>query len=364
MSDKTKNIVVTIVFLSLIILIFVFNILKQDTKISLTERRKLAKFPEITAKRIINGTFSEEFEKYTTDQIIKREEFRKLKAMTEFKVFLKKDNNNIYEKNGSIIKLEYPLNEQSVLNVSKKINEINNNYLGNAKIYYSIIPDKNYFSDEKEYIKMDYERLQNLMKENIKNAEYINIFDELKLEDYYLTDIHWKQENLQKVANKIAEKMNFKERLKTPYTKKDLTDFEGTYAGQLPLGNKKDRISILTNEIIEDAITYNYENNKQSSIYDLEKLNSYDKYDIYLSGPTPLLTITNLKAEIDKELIVFRDSFGSSIIPLFTEGYSKITLVDIRYMRSKDLEKYIEFKNQDILFLYSTTVLNNSMTLK
>jgi len=61
---------------------------------------------------------------------------------------------------------------------------------------------------------------------------------------------------------------------------------------------------------------------------------------------------------------VVRDSFASSLIPLFTEAYRKITLVDIRYMRSKEIEKYIELKDQEVLFLYSTLILNNSSTLK
>ena len=66
----------------------------------------------------------------------------------------------------------------------------------------------------------------------------------------------------------------------------------------------------------------------------------------------------------DKELIIFRDSFGSSIAPLLIDGYSKITLVDIRYLHPNILESYIEFDSQDVLFLYSTSVLNNSETIK
>lgn len=61
---------------------------------------------------------------------------------------------------------------------------------------------------------------------------------------------------------------------------------------------------------------------------------------------------------------MFRDSFGSSLAPLFIEGYKKITLVDIRYMHPNMLEQFIEFNNQDVLFIYSTSVLNNSEMLK
>lgn len=364
MSDKTKNIVVTVGFILLLLIILTANILKTPTKISITERRSLSKFPEITVKRLLDGSFSKEFEKYSTDQIVGRENFRKLKAMTEFKAFLKKDNNNLYMYDNNIIKIEYPLNEQSILNATKKINKINDNYLRNSKVYYSIVPDKNYFTNSEEYIKMDYERLENLMQENISNAEYIDVFDTVNLKNYYVTDIHWKQEELLNTVDKISKEMDFNERITIPYRKQYITDFEGLYAGQLPIKTKRDSINILTNNIIEDAIVYNYENEKETYIYDFEKLKSYDKYDIYLSGATPLIEIRNANAKTDKELIVFRDSFASSLIPLFVEAYNKIVLIDIRYISSNILDKYIEFNNQDVLFIYSTTVLNNSFTFK
>ena len=98
-------------------------------------------------------------------------------------------------------------------------------------------------------------------------------------------------------------------------------------------------------------------------MYDKDKLSSRDLYDVFLSGPVSVLTVENPAANTDKELIVFRDSFGSSIAPLLSEGYAKITLVDIRYLRADLLERFIEFKNQDVLFLYSTSVLNHSETL-
>lgn len=211
---------------------------------------------------------------------------------------------------------------------------------------------------------MNYEKMEEIMAQSLKEMEYIPIFDCLELQDYYVTDIHWKQENLQKVVDRISSKMNFRDRIHTNYTKQDIIEFDGVYAGQLAVKTAKDKICISTNEMIENATVYNHENKKETKIYDKEKLSSNDKYDIYLSGPTPLITITNPNGEQGKELVVFRDSFASSLVPLFTEAYSKITLVDIRYMRSKDIGNYIELKNQDILFIYSTTVLNNSSTFK
>ena len=158
--------------------------------------------------------------------------------------------------------------------------------------------------------------------------------------------------------------MGFQNRLTIPYEKEEIIEFDGVYAKEIPFITKKDKISILTNDILKNAKVYHYENGKETKIYDKQKIDSNDKYDIYLSGNTPLITITNPHAQTQKELLVFRDSFASSLIPLFTEAYSKITLVDIRYMRSKDIEKYIELKDQEVLFLYSTLVINQSNVLK
>ena len=77
-----------------------------------------------------------------------------------------------------------------------------------------------------------------------------------------------------------------------------------------------------------------------------------------------LLTIENPLAETDRELVIFRDSFGSSIAPLLVPGYAKVTLADIRYLPSSQIGKFITFTDQDVLFLYSAPVLNNSDTLK
>ena len=42
MNDKIKDIVVTLVFLFTIISLFLINVIKKDTDISIAERRKLA----------------------------------------------------------------------------------------------------------------------------------------------------------------------------------------------------------------------------------------------------------------------------------------------------------------------------------
>ena len=94
-------------------------------------------------------------------------------------------------------------------------------------------------------------------------------------------------------------------------------------------------------------------------------MTSGSPYDIFLSGATALLTLENNSNTSGKELIMFRDSFGSSLAPLLIEKYSKITMVDLRYIGSKYLESVLNLSgNEDVLFIYSNVIINNSFTLK
>ena len=126
--------------------------------------------------------------------------------------------------------------------------------------------------------------------------------------------------------------------------------------------NKDIVLSLLST--IKNSKTYNYETKKENKVYNMEKINSLDKYDIYLSGATPVLKIENPENKTGNELIIFRDSYASSLVPLFIPKYSKITLIDTRYISPKLLPNYVEFNNQDILFMYSTLIINNSYSLK
>lgn len=296
------------------------------------------------------------------DNFYKRETFRKLKTSVELDVLKKQDVNKIYKYNDFLVEQIYPLDEKSVTNLTNKINYIKDSYLNETnKIYYSIIPDKNYYTDN-NHLKLDYDKMKQIMQNNLKGLQYIEIFQDLKLDSYYYTDSHWKQEKLQNVAKTIAENMNFS--ITQNYNEQKVATFKGVYAGQLPINTKSDEIRILINSTIGYANVYNYETKEQGEIYNFKKLNGYDKYDIYLSGATPLIEISNSNNKENKTLIIFRDSYASSLAPLLTEGYSKITLVDTRYISPKILNEYVDFENADILFLYSTLVINSSMALK
>ena len=330
-----------------------------------SERRKLAQRPALSLEVISDGSFMTGFEKYTLNQFPLRNQFRTLKAYTIYHVFGQLDNHDIYIKDGYAAKLEYPLHTDSLEHATDQFEYIYEKYLMDKKmdIYLSIVPDKSYFLAEKYgYLSMDYKELCHIMQNSMDYANYIDITKTLDITDYYKTDTHWRQEKLPETAAVLAESMGAS--ISGNYTEYALDlPFYGVYYGQSALPLPPETLYYLSNDVLDSCIVTNHEDQTIGGIYNMEKKSGKDPYEIFLSGPRSLITIENPNYKSDRELIIFRDSFGSSIAPLLAEGYAKITLVDIRYLRADLLDRFIEFKNQDVLFLYSTSVLNHSETL-
>lgn len=367
MNNKLKNYIIIICFIGIIYSFTLAGILLRDTDISYSERRELAKPPSYSTERLLSGDYFKEYEKYLLDQFVLREEFRGMKAFTRFNIFKQMDNNKIYIVDGNINKLEYPLNEKAIINAANKLNEVYKKYLQSKNVSYAIIPDKNYFvAKENGYLSMDYERLLELMEQNVHDMNYIDVFHSLSLEDYYKTDIHWSQDRIVDIADLLLKRMNNKDyTTDIRYTQKSLYPFYGSYYGQAALKLEPDTLVYLTNEMLENAAVYDHIDKTYSKVYVEDEFGTIDSYNFFLSGAKSILTITNPESATDKELIIFRDSFGSSIAPLLLKGYSKITLVDLRYMATDLLGNYIDFSGeQDVLFLYNTIILNNSYMLK
>ena len=364
---KRKTSLFTVILLAGFLFGFaVFAWIKPSDEQSQSERRNLAQLPAFSLSGFADGKWTENFESYTLDQFPLRERFRTLKSLVTLGVFRQKDNNGVYLADGYVAKLEYPMNEASIRHMQERFQFVYDKYLKgtNVKPYLSVIPDKNYFlSEQNGYPALDYIAFFERIQKSLPWAKYIDLTESLTVSDYYKTDIHWRQEQLLPAAKTLASAMGAE--ISDDFTEKTLErDYYGLYYGYAALPISPEKISYLTNETIENAVVANFETGKTGSVYDMEKAAGKDPYEMFLSGSVSLLTIENPNAETDKELVIFRDSFASSLAPLLLEGYKTITLVDIRYLPSARLGSFLEFSDQDVLFLYSVPVLNNSEMIK
>ena len=353
MKDK----IITFTFIGCLFFFAIFQFILPDKEISASERRKLTTFPEVE----LTSEYITKVDKYLLDHFPFRDDFRSLKANFNYKVLNKLDNNDIYLKDNYIFKSEYPTNEKNIAKFKEVITKIESLLTEKNKTYMMLIPDKNYYLEEKNFLQLDYDYIYNEIGK--LGISEIDIRDIMELNDYYETDTHWKQERIEKVVKKMSEVMDFDYEVQE-YTENKYDKFYGVYYGESAINRKPEVLTYLTNDTINNVTVKYLENKKLTTIYNLEKLKGLDGYEVYLDGASSFIEIENKNSKSNKELIIFRDSFGSSLTPLLVNYYQKITVVDNRYINSGMFKDMIEFKDQDILFLYSTLIVNNSGSLK
>ena len=340
--------------------------LKPAVEISAVERRPLAQAPELTGKAVLSGQFMTDFEAYSLDQFPFRNALRTMKAVAMRRLFGQRDNHGIYVAQGHAAKLLYPLHEKSVQSAAQKFTDLYQTYLTESRVFLSIIPDKGRFLAEPNgYPALEYQKLISLMQTGMPWAQYVDITGQLSLDSYYRTDPHWRQETLLGVANTLNTAMGGGPLTDTYSPVTAQTPFYGAYFGQAALPMAGESLSYLTSETLENCTVFNWETGRTlQGVYAEERLTGKDPYEVYLYGASAGLEVQNPNARTARELIVFRDSFASSLIPLLMEDYAKITLVDIRYVAPQLLPAWLEFHGQDVLFLYSALLLNESGSLK
>lgn len=366
MDHKLQKVFVTI-FMGLLTGMAILLICMPKQQFSVSERRRLSLIPKLTADSIEDKTYMNSMEEYLLDHFPFREQFRRIKAYYAYGVLQQKENNDIYVAEGYAGKLEYPLQQSSVEKACARMMTLQEQYFPDAQTYYAIVPDKNYYlAKQNGFPAMDYNEMERIMQHKLPTMSYIPLWDTLELEDYYHTDTHWRQDRLHNVLERLGEYMDFSIDM-THMSVQEVMPFYGVYYGQSALPMQPDTLYYLTDETIEAASVWNLEKNRTDDIYQLNILNEenvVDKYDIFMGGAASVQVITSPKAQTGRKLIIFRDSFTSSLAPLLSEVYHETILIDTRYIASSLLGEYVDFSNADVLFLYNTILLNHASMLK
>ncbi len=273
----------------------------------------------------------------------------------------------VYVYNGFAAAADAPWDEKSLELAAHRFQHLMETYFSGDgyRFYLSVVPDKAQFTQPPAgYTPADAAETADWLAARLP-VQAVDIASLLTLEDYYRTDPHWRQETLLPVARRLAEAMNTalpEDREETLCTLAG--EFRGSYWGKTAEALTADTLSYLTDDVLEGCTVYDYETDSTGGVYDFAAAQTAP-YDLFLGGSKSLLCLENPAAENDRTLIVFRDSFGSSLIPLLAEGYGTVYAVDIRYLSSDLLGRFMDIPGEaDVLFLYSATVLHNSVTLK
>ena len=333
---------------------------------SKVERRRLASMPKLSFQGMESGRYQADLEGYLDDHLFGRDALLRFNALASTTLYGALDQNGFVLKDGHIIKVERRINEQSLAYAASLFERIwKDNLEGtDCRVYFSIIPDKSYFLEKDAYLNMDYQAFFEEARHIFDFGTEIPIADTLALEDYYCTDPHWRQEAIVEQAELIAQTMGAA--IPGPFTEETVLDsFTAQQGLQSLYRHSADALKVLRSASMENwtVTRYDEKGKHEGELYGPVQSKS-DPYAVFLGGSAGMIEIENPDSPSNRELVIFGDSYASSIAPLLASGYAKTTIVDLRNLPSYRLSSMIEFSDQDVLFLYSTTILNQAKALK
>ena len=357
---KFNNIIafsISFIILSLSIL-FIFS-KKQDY--SENEFRYLTKMPSFSFNKLLNGSYIEDIEEYTTDHFVYRNFWVKAKT----NIFLGINNkliNDVYiAKDGYLInRFKKPNNTSKIINILNKFYDNNPNIKINimlvptaSSIYQDKLPKYNLNYDEEKVI----QEYQNNLKLN-----FINVYNELlhnkdKYELYYKTDHHWTS-----YGAYIAYQSFLKEENKPSYNLNDFKvevvnkDFLGTIYSKVFIYQNKDIITQIS--LDNSNFIIKHYNRTTDSFYEEKYLQTKDKYSYFLGNNEALIEIENLNYQDNDNIIIIKDSYANAFVPLISYHYKNIYVIDPRFYNLK-ISDFIKDNNiQNVLILYNVGTID------
>lgn len=353
---RKASIATAAVFLAVLFGFSLLHLALPDREVSRSERRRLAQLPPLSSG------FSDKLEEYMLDQFPLREQLRTVNSLVRLYGLGQADIHGIYLQGGGAFRMDGPLQEKQVRHAAAVFSAVQEKYFPSLPAHYVIVPDKN-AKAETGRPRLDTETMRGIVREALPGMTEIDIWDLLSADDYYKTDPHWRQERLLPVAAAICKALGAD--APGTFTEKALSPFYGAYYGQAALPMASDTLTYLESADTKAAEVTGPELDGAQPVYRPELLDGTDGYDVFLSGAQAVLTVTSPNVHNGRHLVLFRDSFGSSLAPLLLGSFERITLVDLRYVSAARLTDYADLSDAtDVLYLCSTAVWNNGGTLR
>jgi len=351
------------VFVTVIGVLFVLNFVIPAPTVLVSERRPPATLPELSLKSVLSGDFMSKFDNYAADRFVFRDVFRGVRSFMVYDIYMQTDKAGLYRTNSVGVGEFKRIDEKSFRQSSERLKKAADSLDGlDMNIYYSIVPDKSVFSGR--YMPgFDLATAEGILFDVFGDYKYIPLMNKLDAECFYKTDIHWDQSKISGVVSHILSSMGASADL-GGFSIVNAGEFRGVYSGQLALPIAADEMNYL--DMPGLSVTYLNEKTlklESGPVYDTQRFAGIDPYDLFLRGSQPLIVIENSSAP-ERELFLFRDSYGSSLAPLLAGSYSKVTVIDLRYIHMGLLDQFIDLTpGSDVLFIYSSQIFNNPSIL-
>lgn len=365
MHKFSKNVISGICFLVIMEGAFFLNAFLPDRNFSEQENRLLQEMPVLDYDQYLDGRFEKKFDNYANDQFVFRDKLIKVK--TSYDVA-----RGEVESNGVYLGSDHYLFEDTVAPGKRRLEKVEDALASfgkknkNLKMHFLLAPTAGNILEDKlpATVQMaDQNRYMDEFFASISESGY-NVIDvrdhfrEVKddVQLYYRTDHHWTSDGAYEAYKQLIPALGFDKVVKfRPVTVKN--DFKGTMYSNSGITNGlndeiKVYVPIKKKRFLNSVIDFGDDEEKTTEFYKLDNLKEKDAYTVFGGSNHPVYTIkTPVKG--NRKLLIIKDSYANCMIPMLTQYYREIVVVDPRYY-FESLGDLIQVEDiTDVLFLYN-----------
>ena len=339
-------------FILVLFLVMIINLLIPSKEMSEQENRVLEQRPKLTAASVMDGDFMEQWESYMSDQFVGRNLWRSIKvslarlggSRMENGVYIGKDGQLLEENAGALRTFA-----ETYSDIPVRVMLVPDA----ACVLSDSLPAFAEVEDQRQLFSM----VERELGDTVTWIDVFSVLNSHKSEKiYYKTDHHWTTQGAFYAFQSAASGLGIQGDVSGNYVSYTVTDsFNGVLASKSGVNlDEKEQIDIYVPSSGDDDVIVDYVNEakKRTSLYDSSKLETRDKYAVFLGGNTSVIDIKTVSTS-QKRLLVVKDSFADCFIPFLTPYYREIIVVDPRYYSGTISEIMDTYRITDALILYS-----------
>lgn len=347
---------------------------EEDRPYSENENRYLAGFPKISFETYLDKSAMEGFEEWFSDRVYGRESWIKLKNGTE-RFIGKTEINGVYTVGDQMMQVWTGYDKDFIDLSISAVNKFTERH-SDIPVYFMLAPtSQEIYADllPKTALVGSQTELKDYCRENMK-CNTIDIFSLLKNNSdsyiYYRTDHHWTSYGAYIAYTEAAKALGLQSE---PLSSFDIEHASSSFRGTL-------YSKTLDDSITPDVIDYYHFNGGRSeptlivntgagektydSLYLREYLDVKDKYSSFMGSNSPMMTVISGDNPNGPSLLVFKDSYAHSLIPFLANHYSKITVLDLRYINA-GYSMLVDVNDYDsVLFMYNAITFSEDTNIR
>lgn len=339
----------------------IVNHTKMDKAENIGDVMNAIKWDYITVRD--KDSWMDDFENYFSDHLAGREDWVRTRNEIEMLVG-KKEINGVYTLDNQLVQAFRTYDKELVSSALSKVEKFAERHPEmqvslmlaptSQEIFSSEIPTYAGYLSEKSFIDECYKQMS-----KVTTIDCLSFISGYK-NDYvfYRTDHHWTSLGAYYAYCAAAKTLGYSSYgLDSFNIETASSSFRGTlYSKTLNNSITPDSIDYYMLASGEPKIKMTVNNGASETVYDSLYVRSYldvkDKYSSFTGSNAP---IVNIETDVDngKSLLLIKDSYAHSLVPFLSKHYSRITMVDLRYI-STDLNNLIDLESyQQVLFMYN-----------